>query len=898
MSNPVTIYNPIVTIGNLSSICVSNTPLSLTMGAPFGGSYSGVGVATTSFNPSIAGVGSHLITYSYTDIHGCEDSASTTIVVDPLPLTTLTVTGALEYCFGGSVSISVNNNGVSQSYQWYQNGTTLPTTTNTLTVQNTSGNVYVQVTRNSCVLNSSSLAVVVNPLPVVNAGPNSTICSGNTTTLSTTGTSTYAWSNILQPLTILSTVNSLTVSPISNSTYLLKGTSAAGCINYDTVAVIVNPLPVVDAGSPQTICFGSNVTLNGSGALSYVWNNNITNGISFSPSQTTMYQVVGTDVNGCIKSDSVLVTVNQLPNVNAGINDSICLGDTFTLNGTGALSYVWNNGVTNNIPFTPNTSSTYIVTGTDINGCQKSDTMNLTVLALPVVNISTLDSTVICQGDTVLITSSVNSIVNYEWYNSNTLQNQSSSFLNVLSTGLYSLNVEDEFGCENSSDSIQVIVHQYPLSIITPSSSLILCNGENVELNANQGPLLTYSWQLIGNPISGGAADSLVVSSAGTYQLVTTYDDLCSTTSTPVTVVVNPLPTVSIAFVGPQEVCQGDSVFFSATSNTNVTYQWFGSNGNAIQNQILSTFNTTIPGTYYVEAENEFGCTQNSNSLAATNYLLPEQIIDICAVTVDTATNANKIIWSKPPGAYRVWYYNIYRETSIAGQYGIVGSVLDTALTEFVDVLANPSVQSYRYKIAHVDSCGIESVKSDLHRTIHLASNMGINGEVNLSWNSYEGFSYPTFDILRSVNGSPYVSLAQIPSNSNSYSDINPPVGVKNYMISIDIPNGGCTPNKSMGSIISNRISVGTASLSTDMEANIEVYPNPSNGIFNIVLTDVSGDQYKTFEIVNAIGQLVLEFDMESYESKKSIDLSSYANGLYFLKQKDGNWMKQLILNQ
>jgi hypothetical protein len=467
-----------------------------------------------------------------------------------------------------------------------------------------------------------------------------------------------------------------------------------------------------------------------------------------------------------------------------------------------------------------------------------------------------------------------------------------------LNTGSYHVLVTDIFGCESTSNTINVTVHQYPQSTITPNSSLVLCNGENVELNANQGPLLTYSWQLIGNPIPGGNADSIVVSSAGTYQLVTTYDGLCSTTSVPVNVVVNPLPVVSIAYVGPQEVCQGDTVFFTSTANSSVSYQWYGTNGNAIQNQILTTFNTTVPGSYYVEAENEFGCTQNSNTLTVSNYLLPEQIIDICAVTVDTATNTNKILWAKPPGAYRVWYYNIYRETAIAGQYGIVGSVLDTALTEFVDILANPSVQSYRYKIAHVDSCGIESIKSELHRTIHLSSNMGINGEVNLSWNAYEGFSYPTFDILRSVNGSPFTSIAQISSNSNTYSDINPPVGIKNYMISIDIPNGGCSPNKSYGSTISNRISVGTASLAFDLENSIEVYPNPSNGIFNIIITNQSSDQYRKFEIVNAVGQLVMDFDIMPNEQKKSIDLSEFANGVYFLKQKEGNWMKQLILNQ
>jgi hypothetical protein len=68
-----------------------------------------------------------------------------------------------------------------------------------------------------------------------------------------------------------------------------------------------------------------------------------------------------------------------LPNVNAGNNQTICQGDNSTLNATGATSYSWNNNITNNVSFTPTSTNNYVVTGTDSNGCQDSDTVQVTV---------------------------------------------------------------------------------------------------------------------------------------------------------------------------------------------------------------------------------------------------------------------------------------------------------------------------------------------------------------------------------------------------------------------------------------------------------------------------------------------------------------------------------------
>jgi len=107
--------------------------------------------------------------------------------------------------------------------------------------------------------------------------------------------------------------------------------------------------------------------------------------------------VRGTDVNGCTNTDTITVTRNQLPNVGASAapNDSVCIGETIAINGTGALTYQWNQGVSDGVPFSLTTSGTYNVTGTDINGCSNSSSILLTAVPVP--------SGFIISGDTLVI---------------------------------------------------------------------------------------------------------------------------------------------------------------------------------------------------------------------------------------------------------------------------------------------------------------------------------------------------------------------------------------------------------------------------------------------------------------------------------------------------------------
>jgi hypothetical protein len=232
--------------------------------------------------------------------------------------------------------------------------TTTPATI-TSTIGNTTigGGAYTAVT------------AVRRPLVAFNVQCASTGCSPTSSNSTVSSCVTYNW-------------------PVNNQTYTSSGTyttiipNAAGCDSTLTLNLTVNPNPLVNAGMNETVCNGTSVTLTATGATSYSWNNGVTNGVAFTPPTTTTYTVTGTS-NGCTGTDQVQVTVNSTPNVNAGVDQSICLGQSVTLVGSGASTYAWDQNVTNGIAFTPTTTSSFTVIGTSTAGCTASDQVTVTV---------------------------------------------------------------------------------------------------------------------------------------------------------------------------------------------------------------------------------------------------------------------------------------------------------------------------------------------------------------------------------------------------------------------------------------------------------------------------------------------------------------------------------------
>jgi gliding motility-associated-like protein len=133
-------------------------------------------------------------------------------------------------------------------------------------------------------------------------------------------------------------------------------------------------------------CENDMITLNGSGAQTYIWDNNVLNNTPFNQDiGTQLYHVIGTDAFGCSNSDSVLITVHPLPTVTGYYDTMVCEYELITLFGGGAVNYSWSNGIQNNVPFQQQPGSyTYIVTGTDSNNCENIDDVSIVVFPQPI----------------------------------------------------------------------------------------------------------------------------------------------------------------------------------------------------------------------------------------------------------------------------------------------------------------------------------------------------------------------------------------------------------------------------------------------------------------------------------------------------------------------------------
>lgn len=374
------------------------------------------------------------------------------------------------------------------------------------------------------------LDIIVNPLPQITAGHNDSICPGLGSQLmasSTTPPLSYEWT----PNTGLSsnTVPNPVASPSITTTYTLTVTDTNGCQNSDSLSIHVFPAAIANAGPDSLICIGDSLQLNGSGGLLYSWtpagslsNPAIANPFA-SPATTTTYSLSVTDANGCTDDDQVTVSVSNGPNVNAGANLLICIGDTAQLSVSGAQSYTWSPvsglsdpNIANPLAF-PDSSTTYTVVGTDANGCSNTDQVTVTVAPLPVVSIS--PDTSICLGQSVQLSASGGNF--YTWSPATGLNNSNiaNPTASPLSTTLYTVTVRDGNGCEEK-DSLFLTVN--PLPPADAGLDTLICSGDSVQLLASGG--LSYLWSP-GNSLSDSSISNPFASPIFTTQYSLTVTD-------------------------------------------------------------------------------------------------------------------------------------------------------------------------------------------------------------------------------------------------------------------------------------------------------------------------------------------------------------------------------------
>ena len=246
-----------------------------------------------------------------------------------------------------------------------------------------------------------------------------------------------------------------------------------------------------------------------------------------------------------------------------------------------------------------------------------------------------------------------------------------------------------------------------------------------------------------------------------------------------------------------------------------------------------------------------------------------------------SSTNENNIVVCEPNDTVKSFL--IYKETSIVNQYVLLGTLSDT---NYVYEDTNTYTQAVKYTIRGINDCGDTSLFSEPHKTIHLQSNLGVGGVINLSWNAYEGFTVNTYNVWR--NG---VLLGSVSGSFTTYTDYNPLAGLTNYQIEV-VKSTPCEiPSKKKGTITyastySNKINVDKSAgiVSDDINVyDVNVYPNPTIGKITIDY----GSNYNalndyTIKITNTLGQTVYS----SIVNKQTliINLNSWiCKGIYFV---------------
>jgi hypothetical protein len=345
----------------------------------------------------------------------------------------------LEFCEGDSTILStINYTGLN--YLWYNGSQVLNGEINDSLVVYDSGFYKVKISDNFCSKTSQVALIQVDELPFIDAGPDLSVCFGDSISLNAIGSNTIYWN--------LGLINGISFIPDTSQFFTAVCTDTNGCQNFDQLYVQVHSLPIINAGVDQSICLGDVLSLQATGGIDYNWNNGVENNVNFSPNVSDLFVVTGVDTVGCTSSDSIYIHVNELPLINAGSDLSICSGSPALLSASGGNSYTWSNGVTNGLYFLPTISNFYVVTGFDSLGCTNTDTVYVNVSPLPNSLLENIG------GDTLLATPGYF----YNWIDCSTdllISGEVSSIFHPILNGSYAVIVSDGL-CTDTSDCIEI----------------------------------------------------------------------------------------------------------------------------------------------------------------------------------------------------------------------------------------------------------------------------------------------------------------------------------------------------------------------------------------------------------------------------------------------------------
>jgi len=413
--------------------------------------------------------------------------------------------------------------------------------------------------------------------PNFSLGDDTLLCS-NTFTIDAGVWSSYLWSDG-------STDQTLFV--ISGGNYAVQVSDSNGCLLSDTIQISIGTTPTIELGNDTAVCTEINLDA-GSGYAQYVWSNGSTDQtVSITQSGNVYVQIF--DSMGCSNTDTINITVNGLPSTGLSSQLLICDVDTISLDaGTGFVSYLWNDGSTNQSLIVFNDGQ-YTIEVSDTNSCSNTDTVQVTFGNIPSVSLG--NDTTICGGYTL---NAGSGFATYLWSDGSS---NSTLFTNI--SGTYAVLISDSMGCENS-DTLEVTITPGTLVDLGPDSSY--CSASAIILNAGAG-FVSYVWQ-----DSSSAATFSAVSS-GMYYVAVIDTNGCNSSDT-ININIFTPPTVDL---GPTDTSA--CAFYTLDAGAGFNYLW--SNGSTTQ-----AIDITGSGEFTITVTDTNGCSA-SDVIYVTILALP-----------------------------------------------------------------------------------------------------------------------------------------------------------------------------------------------------------------------------------------------------------------------------------
>ncbi len=456
------------------------------------------------------------ITYTLKMTIACDfyDSVKVTLFTQPIAVGS----SNSAVCEGNTLTLSAAG---GNSYSWSgPNGFNSTQPNPAITPVTTAGNgVYTMtVTSADGCKDTAHVNVVVNPLPTILINGITALCSGNNTTLTVSGSSSYTWS----PSTGISSTTGAIVTITSSNTYTITGTSSLGCTSNTTTTISVAATPTLSVSSNDSICSGQAANLSVGGANAYQWipasglNSSTGTSVISSATSSTTYTVVGSGTGGCADTSFITIYVDSIPIVNITGNNPICIGDIAFLTASGGSSYVWSSasGISSTtgtvISSNPISLSTYSVLATNSNGCTNIAVFSVSVTNVPLANAG--NDSIICEGESLQLNASGGN--NYNWYPAAGISNTgiSNPVASPVLTSTYSVAVFN--GACSDTDEVVITVFSMPLA--DAGNNTTIPSGTSTILSASGGG--SYSW----SPATGLSCITCQYPAA-TPQLATKY---------------------------------------------------------------------------------------------------------------------------------------------------------------------------------------------------------------------------------------------------------------------------------------------------------------------------------------------------------------------------------------